>query len=260
MKDALKDFLYRRISDLGSSLTPRAYASGLELASHLRDLFTRLQVTCVLDVGANEGQYRNFLRRRCGYTGTILSFEPAREAFTVLQTRAAGDPLWQVFNFALGADHGEKVLNTMLDTRFSSFLDPQASGWNYLDARNVVNHRETVLVRRLDGFMKDINSDHDINRVYLKMDTQGHDLEVMKGLGNQIEYIVALQSEIPVKQIYKGMTPMCESIETLARHGFDLTGLFPVSRDELFRVTEFDCVAVNTRHALRWLGRNEVTS
>jgi len=35
------------------------------------------------------------------------------------------------------------------------------------------------------------------------------------------------------------------SFHTLREHGFDVTGLFPVSEDAQLRVVEFDCVAVN---------------
>ena len=134
MKDRLKDFFYRRIANLGAFLTPHSYASGLEMASHFRELFAKLRITCVFDVGANEGQYRNFLRRRCGYTGEILSFEPAQKAFAVLQNRAAGDPAWAFIIMLSVQRTAEKVLNTMADTRFSSFLNPQTSGCSYIDS------------------------------------------------------------------------------------------------------------------------------
>jgi len=252
MKDSLKDFVYRGISNIGAALTPRAYSANLALASHLRELFAELQITCVFDVGANEGQYRNFLRRRCGYTGEILSFEPARQTFAVLQNKAARDPQWKVFNYALGAADSASVLNVMQDTKLSSFLEPQASGYHDLDVGNAVDHRETVVVRRLDGLMQEMSSKHDLSRVYLKIDTQGHDLEVMKGLGKEAERVAALQSEISVRPIYRGMPNYLESIQTLKALGFELTGLFPVNHDELFRVLEFDSVAVSTKLALQW--------
>ena len=46
-------------------------------------------VDLVIDVGANEGQYGESLRRR-GYRGEIRSFEPASETFRVLSASAAG--------------------------------------------------------------------------------------------------------------------------------------------------------------------------
>lgn len=250
MKDRLKDIFYRRISNLGAALTPQAYSAGLEMASHLRALFARFQINCVFDVGANEGQYRNFLRRRCGYTGEILSFEPVRQTFTVLQNRASRDPKWRVFNFALGAANEAKTFHVMTDTRLSSFLEPQASGCSSLDHSNVMDHHETATVRRLDTLISELAAQHDFSRVYLKMDTQGYDLVVMAGLGAETKRIVALQSEISVKPIYQRMPNYSESLHQLSERGFEVTGLFPVIRDELYRVIEFDCVAINTKLAM----------
>src|SRR6185503_14223092 len=48
--------------------------------THLRRLLAHLDVDCVFDVGANTGQYAEMLRRRAGFRGRIVSFEPIPEA------------------------------------------------------------------------------------------------------------------------------------------------------------------------------------
>ena len=65
--------------------------AGQLLGNHLRKLFSHLQINCVLDVGANQGQYGRFLRQT-GYQGWIISFEPSPADFQVLAERSAADP------------------------------------------------------------------------------------------------------------------------------------------------------------------------
>ena len=47
---------------LGYDIVPLRDMKERDLALHLRELLRRLQIDCVLDVGANAGQYRDFLR------------------------------------------------------------------------------------------------------------------------------------------------------------------------------------------------------
>src|ERR1019366_9602096 len=51
-------------------------------------------ITCVIDIGANTGQYGRELRET-GYTGRLISFEPLSTPFQVLAKRAAKDPSWE---------------------------------------------------------------------------------------------------------------------------------------------------------------------
>ncbi len=55
---------------------------------------------------------------------------------------------------------------------------------------------------------------------------------------------VAFQSEVSVHAIYNGMPHFDESIRQFEKHGFSVSGLFPVGRDPQFRMIEFDCVCV----------------
>ena len=55
----------------------------------------------------------------------------------------------------------------------------------------------------------------------------------------------ALQTEASVIGIYKGMPRYTEIIRYLEERGFDITGLYPVSRDKSLRLVEFDCVMIN---------------
>jgi hypothetical protein len=87
---------------------------------------------------------------------------------------------------------------------------------------------------------------HGFQRPYLKLDTQGHDLEVIRGAGDTLSStILALQTEASVIGIYQGMPGYIQAIQVLNERGFEITTLQPVARDRLLRVVEFDCVMRN---------------
>ena len=71
----------------------------------LGQLLRRRGVNCVLDVGADHGEYGRRLRR-FGYEGELCSFEPLPAVYRSLARHTARDPRWSVRNIALGAKDG----------------------------------------------------------------------------------------------------------------------------------------------------------
>lgn len=218
-------------------------ALGTHLAhEHLRWLFRRLEVDCVLDVGANTGQFASGLRRS-GYRGRIVSFEPVSSVFATLREAAHGDPDWQVHQLAAGAEDGEAEINVRPGT-MSSLLPSSdfGRGWSPRLRESSV---ETVPVRRLDGLVDTATAGLTAPRVFLKLDTQGFDLAAFRGLGSRTADLVGMQSELSCVPIYDGMPTMTEQLTTYEGAGFALSAMFPVSRDdETMRAIEFDAVLV----------------
>jgi FkbM family methyltransferase len=212
------------------------------LTSLVMHVFAKYRVNVVLDVGANKGQYARSLRR-AGYKGRIVSFEPVAQDFEELQRRAADDPNWSVHQLALGREDGETEMNVVPGT-LSSILPPTEFGARrYEKLQTAEVHR--VPVRRLDGILDELIADVPDPRPYLKLDTQGFDLEAFAGLGKRSGDVVGMQSEVAFLQIYEGMPRMPEALATYEAAGFEVAGLHPVSRERrTARVLEFDCVMV----------------
>ena len=98
-------------------------------------------------------------------------------------------------------------------------------------------------MRRLDTLLPELVSTADA-RIFLKSDAQGSDLEVLRGANGSLARIAAVQTEVPIKTIYEGMPSYTQVLGFLERHGFELTGVFPVTRDQELRVLELDCILV----------------
>lgn len=207
--------------------------------SQLRALIEGFGVDLVIDVGANQGQFAKALRSY--YAGEILSFEPVSSAFEVLAKAASGDPGWRVYKFALGSREAVEAINVSDRTVFSSLLVANEYCARRFGDESSVSRQEAVTVRRLDTVLADVVSNAETRRIFLKMDTQGYDMEVFKGLGRYVESVVAMQSELSLISIYKGMPHWTESVAIYEKSGFGVVGMFPVNRDSL-KVIEYDCL------------------
>lgn len=222
----------------------------LGLVLHLKRLLRTQSVDCVFDVGANRGQFHDLLRTEVGFGGWVVSFEPIPELCGELQARSQSDPRWRVLNYALGATTGLADLKVAELTDLSSFLPFQKGDGLAFPASTAVSRIQNVEVRRLDELFGGVAAELGFGRPYLKMDTQGFDLEVIKGAGNVVRRFVGLQSEMSVIPLYEGMPSYRESLRAFEAVGFELSGMFPVTIDKIMRLVEFDCVMINRELAV----------
>lgn len=229
-------------------LVPSWRLDALAFELFLKRLFEKYSIDVVVDVGANLGQYRDFIRYQVGYHGLIVSFEPDPECLKVLYERSKKDKNWLVEPYALGRQNGELELRVAADSRFNSFLGPDSAGLTtkLFKGKSETDHIEMVVVKKLNDYVNKF-LDLGVGRPYLKLDTQGFDLEVLGGAEVFLQKVCALQTEVSVRPIYEGMPGYREVFEFLSATGFDLSQSFSVSHDPALRLIEFDCIAVNSK-------------
>jgi FkbM family methyltransferase len=150
------------------------------LGMHLWMLLKELNVNVVIDVGARHGEYGLWLRRN-GYDGWIFSFEPVKESYAALTERSASDGRWIPMPYALGREAGQAEINVAEGTVFSSFLNPNDYAVETFGSSPSVAAAETVQVKTLDEVLDGLLARVSDPRPYLKLDTQGWDLEVLGG-------------------------------------------------------------------------------
>ena len=103
---------------------------------------------------------------------------------------------------------------------------------------------EEVEIRRLDEVLREATGDPAPERIFLKLDTQGFDLEVFAGAAGVLDKIVGLQSELSLRPIYEGMPTYLEALQAFQATGFAMTGIYPVTRDPEWRIVECDAVMI----------------
>ncbi|OBI56039.1 FkbM family methyltransferase [Mycobacterium sp. E787] len=187
------------------------------------------QVTTVIDVGANSGQYASDLRA-AGYTARIVSFEPLSEPFSLLERRASTDPLWECRRSALGDTDGTISINVAGNAGESSSVLPMLQA--HQDAYPPANYVgvEEVPVRRLDSVASEFLRPND--KIFLKIDVQGFEKQVLAGCSATLrDHCVGVQLELSFVPLYEGGMLIREALDTAYSLGFTPTGLRPCFTD-----------------------------
>ena len=217
----------------GMAAPENAIARFLEL-SHLRTLLSLLRINCVLDVGANEGQFAGELRR-IGYRGRLVSFEPVPSVYRKLENNFRDDAEWRGFQHALGSRDETAMIHVQPDlTVMSSIRKPR-------NVRRENLREERIQVRRLDALIDQITADIAEPRLFLKMDTQGFDLEVFHGAERALERVFGLQSELSIVPLYDDMPSYLQALATYEKAGFTLYDLTVVNRMDDGALLELNC-------------------
>jgi FkbM family methyltransferase len=145
-------------------------------------LYSFLPTRTVLDVGANVGDFAEVVSDS-GYQ--VYAFEPFPATFERLKARMAGRSSVKAFNFALGSK--ETTLPLYIATESSEARQDDPSLYNTFQphfVRESLAFAETieVPVRTIISLVKGSELPEQID--FLKVDTEGFDLEVIKGLGS----------------------------------------------------------------------------
>ena len=212
-----------------SSLTHKAlmflYGRGYEVRRHpavrRAAMFREHGIDLVIDVGAAHGGYGEQVRK-FGYTGKIVSFEPLDSAFAELRRTLSGDASWTARQVALGSEPGEAVINIASNSDSSSLLPMESA---HTEAEPSVGYvgQQTVTVARLDDLIDQIATPE--SRIFLKIDAQGFEKEVLAGAQETLRRCQGIQLELSFVPLYAGGMLIDEAIATAYRAGFQMVSV-----------------------------------
>ncbi|WP_041731085.1 FkbM family methyltransferase [Conexibacter woesei] len=187
----------------GAEEVERFHIKGIDPIRDLRQCLPGFAPTVVVDVGANVGQSAAVFAAAFPHA-EILCFEPVSSVFEELQQRFAVSRRVHCVRCALGAESGSGSIVLSGSTLHSLAASPTAES---------AGGTEPVEVRTLDEVCRERGIEHvDL----LKIDTEGFDLEVLRGA----EELLA-QQRVDVVEVEAGMNPENSThvpFETLKRH------------------------------------------
>jgi FkbM family methyltransferase len=205
---------------LGYEVHKRSWFGPRDRLAMMRDL----GINFVLDVGANAGTYASDLRRE-GYGGRIWSYEPLQTAFAHLDKAAALDDLWKPINCGCGAKSGSAEINVAKNSQSSSLLPMLGAHFQNAPDSEYISQERISICSLDDSVMSSLGPE---DNVWLKIDTQGYEAEVLKGATRLMRHVRALECELSLVPLYEGQLLVDEMIKMIYRMGFRMVGMAPV--------------------------------
>lgn len=199
------------------------YNKGTNGLLRRKAMLDRYTIDLVIDVGANSGIYGREMRA-IGYKGKIVSYEPLADAFEKLAITANRDQNWGINNFALGAEQKKQFINISANSHSSSILEILETHTSAEASASYVGKQE-IEITTLDSVFKNIHNEE--KEILLKIDTQGFELNVLKGAETSLEYINTIQLEMSLRPLYNGQPLYHELMDFLHFRGYSLIDIEP---------------------------------
>ncbi|MGC4073534.1 MAG: FkbM family methyltransferase [Nibricoccus sp.] len=208
----------------------------------LKGMLSALNINVVFDVGANSGQFGEEVFDT-GYRGEIVSFEPLLDMHEKLSKRARRYSTWTVFpRAAVGAESGRIKMNVSANRVSSSILPILTSHASVAPDSAYISTEDVPLVR-LDDAAKDRLTDD--KSIFLKVDTQGFEWQVLDGAVHILKKAVSVQLELSLVPLYQGQRLWGEYVKRMEACGFNLYFAYPAFTNEVTGQTlQWDTVFV----------------
>jgi FkbM family methyltransferase len=196
----------------------RTVPHGVDFIEDITKLLPMYDGKTVFDVGANIGQSARFFLDKFPHSH-IYCFEPVSSTFRQLQRNMKGVERVHCYQFAFGSQK-RAVKMVLQDRSTRCFVLEQPE-----ELANKDLTTESVDQITLDEFCQMNEIDH---ISFLKIDTEGGDLEVLKGAAGLLN-----RQKVELVQVEAGMNPAnhrhisFESLKTfLESHGYFLFGIY----------------------------------
>ncbi len=201
-------------------MVPQPYVLGIEVMDDIQKCLPYYPIQTILDVGANIGKSAIRYRQKWP-SARIESFEPFQHAYRILCENTQVLNV-RCHNIALGS--------------YSGYLDVQISAEDKHSSRNSLipeNNIHDITKLKTERIQMTTLSEFCVQQNipfidFLKIDTEGYDLEVLKGGASLLQSasVFMIQTEVsmnPMNTFHMGLEPIYTYLEKL---GYMLFGIY----------------------------------
>ena len=134
----------------------------------------------------------------------------------------------------------------MADSQFSSLSNPRHDETSLFLNSNKTVRDIVVKTETLDTAFGRLAEIYSFERPFLKMDTQGYDLEVVEHGKNILHKFLGLQSELAIRKLYENSTDFRDALSKYEKLGFSLSAFVPNNGNPSPIMIETDCIMVRS--------------
>jgi FkbM family methyltransferase len=201
-------------------------------------LFGRL----IVDIGAAEGDTSVYFSQLYP-EHTVHGFEPAKKHFEIAEKKTSAMENIVMHKLALSDREGKTKLHVTESSLSSSTLKPDEKELSSADPRHAaklqIAHEEEVQMQTLDAALDDPQP-----ILLMKIDTQGTELNVLKGATQTLRRTKLVLVEMNNHRQYEGNCQYYEVDELLRKEGFVLKDIFVTYRSGN-EMSEYDALYEN---------------
>ena len=201
---------------------------GIDPLLDLKSILGGIQHPVIFDVGANDGEMATEFLQHFPHA-KLVAFEPFHDCYELLRKIFGARPNIRIEKAALGSTSGTASLNVFSGHRMNSLLDMDQDPENIMRDKFVKTGTEQVSVDTLDEFCSRNKIDH-IDA--LKIDTQGYDLNVLKGASRLLgeHRVKAVLLEVNFIPMYEGQPTFVDIHAFLSSLGYQLVDFYNHTR------------------------------
>lgn len=185
------------------------------------DLLRSISVDCIMDVGANRGQF-SLSCRSVKPRVPVFAFEPIPAAAQVFRRVHGAAPDVKLVETAIGDSKGTAILHVSREADSSSVL-PIGKQQATLFPNTEEVATLSVSLNRLDDYAE---LWEERKRMLLKIDVQGFELNVLRGSTSTLQSCQYIYVECSEVELYQGQALRHEVCEFLKTFGFVETQAF----------------------------------
>ena len=176
-----------------------------------KELFEK-EIECVLDVGANIGYQSSFYNKFFGNKIKIHCFEPHPISYFFLEKNLSSFDNIRLYNFALGNENKEDYM---------SIPNHEVQRLSNLGVMSIGQHsnnlKTKILIKKLDLLPVSFQQ---FKAIYIKIDVEGYEDNVLKGMFNFLNSNLHLYLKIEINKNFNNVAKITSTINFIEKLNF----------------------------------------